>query len=96
MYLVSYLQGMYRGGYSDWKKFYFKIKVKTQGERRAVPYDESKHEAVIRCSICTGEQVAGFRSREDGNFVGVMVIQSEKDLESFKRLYRVDDVRKIY
>ena len=53
-------------------------------------------EAVIRCSICTGEQVAGFRSREDGSFVGVMVIQSEKDLENFKRLYRVDDVKKIY
>ena len=60
------------------------------------PYDENMHEAVIRCSICTGEQVAGFRSREDGSFVGVMVIQSEKDLENFKRLYRVDDVRKIY
>ncbi|MZK38741.1 aspartate dehydrogenase [Coprococcus sp. BIOML-A1] len=60
------------------------------------PYDEAKHEAVIRCSICTGEQVAGFMSREDGNFVGVMVIQSEKDLENFKRLYRVDDVKKIY
>ena len=83
---------MYRGGYSDWKKIYFKIKVNAE----LFPYDEAKHEAVIRCSICTGEQVAGFRSREDGNFVGVMVIQSEKDLENFKRLYRVDDVRKIY
>ena len=40
--------------------------------------------------------IAGFRSREDGSFVGVMVIQSEKDLEGFKRLYRVDDVKKIY
>ena len=35
-------------------------------------------------------------SGADGSFVGVMVIQSEKDLENFKRLYRVDDVRKIY
>jgi hypothetical protein len=60
------------------------------------PYDENMHEAVIRCSICTGEQVAGFKNRQDGSFVGVMVIQSEKDLEYFKRLYRVDDVRKIY
>lgn len=60
------------------------------------PYDENIHEAVIRCSICTGEQVAGFKNRQDGSFVGVMVIQSEKDLEYFKRLYRVDDVRKIY
>ena len=60
------------------------------------PYDENLHEAVIRCSICTGEQVAGFKNRQDGSFVGVMVIQSEKDLENFKRLYRVDDVKKIY
>lgn len=60
------------------------------------PYDENMHEAVIRCSICTGEQVAGFKNRQDGSFVGVMVIQSEKDLENFKRLYRVDDVKKIY
>ena len=76
------------------KSFISKLKSKHKGNAELFPYDESKHEAVIRCSICTGEQVAGFRSR--GNFVGVMVIQSEKDLESFKRFYRVDDVRKIY
>lgn len=78
------------------KSFISKLKSKHKGNAELFPYDEAKREAVIRCSICTGEQVAGFRSREDGNFVGVMVIQSEKDLENFKRLYRVDDVRKIY
>ena len=78
------------------KSLISKLKSKHKGNAELFPYDEVKHEAVIRCSICTGEQVAGFRSREDGNFVGVMVIQSEKDLEYFKRLYRVDDVRKIY
>ncbi len=78
------------------KSFISKLKSKHKGNAELFPYDEAKHEAVIRCSICTGEQVAGFRNREDGSFVGVMVIQSEKDLEYFKRLYRVDDVRKIY
>ncbi len=78
------------------KSFISKLKSKHKGNAELFPYDEAKHEAVIRCSICTGEQVAGFRSREDGNFVGVMVIRSEKDLEYFKRLYRVDEVRKIY
>ena len=78
------------------KSFISKLKSKHKGNAKLFPYDEAKHETVIRCSICTGEQVAGFRSREDGNFVGVMVIQSEKDLENFKRLYRVDDVKKIY
>ena len=78
------------------KSFISKLKSKHKGNSELFPYNAAKHEAVIRCSICTGEQVAGFRSREDGNFVGVMVIQSEKDLEYFKRLYRVDDVRKMY
>ena len=78
------------------KGFFSRLKSGHKGNAELFPYDEAKHEAVIRCSICTGEQVAGFRSKEDGNFVGVMVIQSEKDLEYFKRLYRVDEVRKIY
>lgn len=78
------------------KSFISKLKSKHKGNAELFPYDEAKHEAVIRCSICTGEQVAGFRSRDDGNFVGVMVIRSEKDLEYFKRLYQVDEVRKIY
>ena len=78
------------------KGFFSRLKSGHKGNAELFPYDETKHEAVIRCSICTGEQVAGFRSREDGNFVGVMVTQSERDLDYFKRLYRVDDVRKIY
>ena len=78
------------------KSFISKLKSKHKGNAELFPYDEAKHEAVIRCSICTGEQVTGFRSKEDGNFVGVMVIQSEKDLEYFKSLYQVNDVRKIY
>ena len=78
------------------KSFISKLKSKHKGNAELFPYDEAKHEAVIRCSICTGEQVAGFRSKEDGSFVGLMVIQSDKDLEYFKRLYRVEDVREIY
>ena len=60
------------------------------------PYDENMHEAVIRCSIRTGEQVAGFKNRQDGSFVGVMVIKSDDDLEYFKELYGVEKVRKVY
>ena len=78
------------------KSFISKLKSKHKGNADLFPYDETKYEAVIRCSICTGEQVAGFKSKEDGNFVGVMVIQSEKDLDYFKSLYRVDGVKKIY
>lgn len=77
MYLVSYLQGMYRGGYSDWKKFYFKIKVKTQGERRAVPLWWVKtwgcHQ-MLHMHRRTGRRIQEQRGRElcgcDGDTVG--------------------------
>ena len=31
-------------------------------------YDPNVHVPVIRCSICTGEQVAGFKDLSDGRF----------------------------
>ena len=54
------------------------------------------HDAVIRSSICTGEKVAGFKSKKDGHFSEVMLIRSEKDLEDFKREYRVTTVKTEY
>jgi len=50
----------------------------------------------IRSSICTGEKVAGFRSKKDGHFTEVMLIRSPKDLEEFKREYKVDDIKVEY
>jgi len=60
------------------------------------PFDAETQYAVIKCSICTGEQVAGFKSKTDGTFKEVMQIQSPKDLEYFKRIYHLDAVRKEY
>ena len=60
------------------------------------PFDAETQYAVIKCSICTGEQVAGFKSKMDGTFKEVMQIQSPKDLEYFKRIYHLDAVRKEY
>lgn len=51
---------------------------------------------VIRCSICTGEQVAGFR-REDGRFEEVMLLRAPADLEAFKEAYGIrGEIEKIY
>lgn len=51
---------------------------------------------VIRCSICTGEQVAGFR-REDGRFEEVMLLRSPADLADFKTRYGIQgEIEKIY
>ena len=34
----------------------------------ALSYDRDRLEPVIRCSICNGEQTAGFRNRQTGRF----------------------------
>ena len=59
-------------------------------------FDPSRYEPVIRCSICTGEQTAGFKDKETGTFLEVMLIRNDRDLDSFKTMYHVQEVRKIY
>ena len=52
---------------------------------------------VIRCSICTGEQVAGFRNPETGRFEEVMLLKTEKDLEDFRKKYGITgEIARIY
>ena len=52
---------------------------------------------VIRCSICTGEQVAGFRNGQTGRFEEVMLIRSPADLDEFKEKYGISgEIEKIY
>ena len=60
-------------------------------------YDREKKTPVIRCSICTGEQVAGFRDRETGRFEEVMLIRSEADLRDFREQYGITgEIQRIY
>ena len=51
---------------------------------------------VLRCSICTGEQVAGFKNIHTGQWEEVMPIKNEEDLETFKRMYDLKEVTKEY
>jgi hypothetical protein len=52
---------------------------------------------VIRCSICTGEQVAGFRDPETGRFEEVMLIRGTEDLVTFKMKYGITgEIEKFY
>ena len=71
-------------------------KAGKQKETPSVTYDPQRHKAVLRCSICTGEQVAGFQDIRSGKFEEVMLIRSQADLLNFKRMYGVDEVAKIY
>ena len=67
---------------------------KKQPRRR---YDEALQTPVIRCSICTGEQVAGFRRKDTGTFEEIMLIRGEEDLQAFREMYGIEgEIRKIY
>ena len=60
-------------------------------------FDMNGKEAVIKASICNGEQVAGFLDRESQVFEDVMLIRDEKDLKEFRARYGVEGkIRKIY
>ncbi|MBR5960335.1 MAG: aspartate dehydrogenase [Clostridia bacterium] len=61
-----------------------------------ISYDPEKQEPVIRSSICTGEKVAGFKSKEDGHFTEVMVLRTPKDEERFKERYGVENIKTEY
>ena len=51
---------------------------------------------VIRCSICTGEQVAGFRN-PDGHIEEVMLLRTPEELEQFRKRYGITgEIEKIY
>lgn len=59
-------------------------------------YDKATEIPVLKSSICTGEQTAGFLDVKTGRFRDVMLIRSPADLEVFKNRYGVDELKKIY
>lgn len=54
---------------------------------KTLSFDRENLRPVIRASICTGEQTAGFRNIHTGRFTAVMLIRYESDLEEFMELY---------
>ncbi len=66
-------------------------------KERAPEFPPEKFEPVLRCSICTGEQVACMREREGGKLREIMLIRDADDLETFRKNYGVTgEIRKIY
>lgn len=59
--------------------------------RRQAGFDKTGKIPVIRSSICTGEQVAGFKDESTGKFEEVMLITGGADLEEFLRQYGVEE-----
>ena len=59
-------------------------------------YDHKNQKAVLKCSICNGEQVAGFKDIHTGKFEEVMLIRNGADLDAFMEMYDVTAVTKEY
>ena len=59
-------------------------------------YDKENKYPVLRCSICTGEQVAGFKDIHTGKFEEIMLIRNEYELDEFKKMYDISDMKKEY
>ena len=71
----------------------FSRKKKAEPE---ILFDAQREYPVIRCSICNGEQVAGFKDRETGHFREYALIRGSADLEAFKAQCGVSDIAKEY
>ena len=52
-------------------------------------YDQEHMKPVIRASICTGEEIAGFKDIRTGKIEEIMLIRSLEDLEKFKEIYEI-------
>lgn len=61
-----------------------------------IEFDQENQKAVVRCSICTGEQVAGFKDVHTGKFTEVMLVKNENDIRRFMEKYHLETVEKEY
>ena len=61
-----------------------------------IPYNKTNKKAVLKCSICTGEQVAGFKDIHTGHFDEIMLIRDAAALDTFMEMYDVTAIVKEY
>jgi len=78
--------------------------MKLFGKRAAAParasseFSPEEYDPVLRCSICTGEQVACMREKKSGKLSEIMLIRTPADLEKFCADYQVkpEQISKVY
>ena len=61
-----------------------------------VSYNPETQIPVLRCSICNGEKVAGFKDIATGKITEVCVIKNDSELDEFIKLYNINSITKIY
>ncbi len=59
-------------------------------------YDRENLRPVLRCSICNGERVAGFKNIHTGEFKEEIFIRDDEELEAFKRKYKITELTNEY
>ncbi len=60
-------------------------------------WDRERKTPVLKCSICNGEQVAGFLDKETKELEEVALIRNEKELAAFREAYGItEEIKKIY
>jgi len=60
-------------------------------------YDLDKYIPIIKASICTGEQVIGFKEKATNKFIEISLIKDYKDIEEFRKKYNVNcEIKKEY
>lgn len=57
----------------------------------AISYDRENSKPILKCSICNGEQVAGFKDLQTGKFEEVMLIRGPEDLFTFRKQYGIEE-----
>lgn len=75
---------------------FFSRKRKSETEELKAEFDRETQKPVLRCSICNGEQVAGFKDIRTGKFEEVMFVRNDRDLEEFKKRYGIEEVAREY
>ncbi|MBP3218202.1 MAG: aspartate dehydrogenase [Lachnospiraceae bacterium] len=65
-------------------------------EQKKAAFDPARQKPVLRCSICNGEQVAGFKDLETGAFTELKLIRSPQELQELCELYGVTEFVKEY
>lgn len=61
-------------------------------KKHTIPlYDKTGKIPVIRSSICTGEQVAGFKDSSSGKLDELMLIRNGNDFMEFLSRYQVNE-----
>ena len=63
---------------------------------KKLEYDSKTRKPVLKCSICSGEQVAGLKDIKTGHFEEIMLVRNDYDLEQFKEMAGVTEVPREY